>query len=110
MDAFSISIVEWLVLRSLMPLLRIYIPFVLAGHMVKEDIFSKMTDLLDSSIRWGLKTMMGVVLGFHLLQNLVTPYADALKNTSLQRFVSVIPGWDRGGGRITDGHGNRSAD
>lgn len=61
---FSISIVEWLVLKLLMPLLRIYILFVLAGHMVKEDIFSKMTDLLDSSIRWGLKTMMGVVLAF----------------------------------------------
>lgn len=98
---FSISIVEWLVLRLLMPLLRIYILFVLAGHMVKEDIFSKMTDLLDSSIRWGLKTMMGVVLGFHLLQNLVTPYADALKNTSLQRFVSVIPGLGQGAAAVS---------
>lgn len=98
---FSISIVEWLVLKLLMPLLRIYILFVLAGHMVKEDIFSKMTDLLDSSIRWGLKTMMGVVLGFHLLQNLVTPYADALKNTSLQRFVSVIPGLGQGAAAVS---------
>ena len=98
---FSISIVEWLVLRLLMPLLRIYILFILAGHMVKEDIFSKMTELLDSSIRWGLKTMMGVVLGFHLIQNLVTPYADALKNTSIQRFVSVIPGVGQGAAAVS---------
>ena len=80
---------------------EIELAYVLAGHMVKEDIFSKMTDLLDSSIRWGLKTMMGVVLGFHLLQNLVTPYADALKNTSLQRFVSVIPGLGQGAAAVS---------
>lgn len=98
---FSISIVEWLVLRLLMPVLRIYILFVFAGHMVKEDIFSKMTELLDSSVRWGLKTMTGVILGFHLLQNLVTPYADALKNTSLQRFVSVIPGLGQGAAAVS---------
>lgn len=98
---FSISAVEWLVLRLLLPVLRIYILFVLAGHMVKEDIFSRMTELLDSSIRWGLKTMTGVILGFHLLQNLVTPYADSLKNTSLQRFVSVIPGLGQGAAAVS---------
>lgn len=98
---FSISVVEWLVLKLLLPLLRIYILFVMAGHMVKEDIFSKMTELMDSSIRWGLKTMMGVILGFHLIQNLVMPYADSLKNTSLQRFVSIIPGLGQGAAAVS---------
>lgn len=98
---FSISVVEWLVLRLLLPLLRIYILFVMAGHMVKEDIFSKMTELMDSSIRWGLKTMTGVILGFHLIQNLITPYADSLKNTSLQRVVSIIPGLGQGAAAVS---------
>lgn len=98
---FSIGLVQWAFLRLFMPLIRIYILFALAGHMVKEDIFSRITELLESGIRWGLKTTAGVVLGFHLLQNMVVPYADSLKNTSLQRMVSVIPGLGQGASAVS---------
>ena len=98
---FSISLVEWMFLRLLMPLVRIYILFALAGHIVKEDIFSRTTELLENGIRWGLKTMAGVILGFHFLQNMVMPYADSLKNTSRQRVVSVIPGIGQGAAAVS---------
>lgn len=97
----SLSAVELLFSRLFLPLLKVYILFVLAGHLTKEDIFSKMTELLENGIRWGVKTAAGVVLGFHLLQSMVIPYADALKNTSLQRFVSVIPGIGQGAAAIS---------
>lgn len=97
----SISGVEWLFSRLLLPLTRIYILFVLAGCLMKEDLFSKMTDLLENGIRWGIKTATGLVLGFQLLQSMVTPYADSLKHTALQRFVSVIPGVGQGAAAIS---------
>lgn len=98
---FSISGVEWLFSVLFLPLVHIYILFILAGHMMKENIFSKMTELVETGIRWGLKTTAGLVLGFHLLQSMVTPYADSLKNTSIQRFVSIIPGIGQGAAAIS---------
>ena len=98
---FSISGVEWLFSVLFLPLVHIYILFTLAGHMMKENIFSKMTELIENGIRWGLKTTAGLVLGFHLLQSMVTPYADSIKNTSIQRFVSIIPGVGQGAAAIS---------
>lgn len=97
----SISGVEWIFSRLFLPLLRVHILFVLAGHLMKENIFSKMTELLETGIRWGLKTTAGIVLGFHLLQSMVTPYADSLKNSSVQRMLSVIPGVGQGAAAIS---------
>lgn len=97
----SLSGVEWLFSRLFLPLLKVYSLFVLAGHITKEDIFSRMTTLLENGIRWGIKSTAGVVLGFHLLQSMVIPYADALKNTSVQRFISVIPGIGQGAAAVS---------
>lgn len=98
---FSISAVEWLVTVLFLPAVRIYTLFVLAGHMMKENVFSKITDLMEAGLRWGLKTTAGLVLGFHLLQSMVIPYADSLKNTSVQRFISMIPGVGQGAAAIS---------
>lgn len=97
----SLNGVEWLFFRLFLPLLKVYSLLVLAGHMTKEDIFSRMTSLLENGLRWGIKTTAGVVLGFHLLQSMVVPYADALKNTSIQRFISVIPGIGQGAAAVS---------
>lgn len=98
---FSISGVEWLFSKLFLPAIRIYILFVLAGHLMKENIFSRMTNLMESGIRWGIKTTAGIILGFHLLQSMVLPYADSLKNTSIQRFISVVPGIGQGAAAIS---------
>ena len=98
---FSINGVEWLFLRLLLPAVRIYVLFVLTGHLMKENIFSRMISLLENGIRWAVKTAAGLVLGFHLLQSMVLPYADSLKNTSVRRFLAVVPGIGQGAEAIS---------
>lgn len=98
---FSITGIEWLFSTLFLPFIRVHILFVLAGHMMKENVFSKLTDLIETGIRWGLKTTAGVVLGFHLLQSMVIPYADSLKHSSIQRFISVVPGVGPGAAAIS---------
>lgn len=88
----SISLVEWLFLRLFLPASQVYVLLALAGHLVKEDIFSRMTVLLERGICWGVKAVMGIILGVHVLQGMVTPYADSMKTASLQRVIRVIPG------------------
>lgn len=97
----SITAVEWLLSTFLLPLTKVYILLVLAGHLTKEELFSRMTVLIKNIIEWSLKTVTGIVLGFQLLQGMVLPYADAIKNVSIQRLISVIPGIGQGASAIS---------
>ena len=70
---FLIAGVQKLYAGLLLSLVRIYFLAVLAGSMVKEDMFSRMTELLRSGISWGSRSLIGIVLGFQLIQGMVLP-------------------------------------
>ena len=93
---FSITAAQWLLSHLIFPVFRVYILLVLAGHLTKEGVFSRMTEGIRTAVEWSMKTLTGAVLGFHLLQGMVLPYADAVKNASLKRMVSMIPGLGQG--------------
>lgn len=89
---FGVYALEKLVQLFLVPLLKLYIFLVLAGHISREDMLSKMTELVEKIIQWTMKTMLGTVVGVQLLQSMVMPYADSLKTGMLQKVMQVIPG------------------
>lgn len=92
---------QWLLGSVLIPAVRVYLLLVLASNMVKEEFLSRMTGLLEQAIGWGMKSLLGVVLGFHLIQGLVLPYVDSLKNGSVQKLVGMIPGVGQGAAVVT---------
>lgn len=98
---FLIGAVQWLYLSFLLPAVRIYILLVLAGNMAKEDMLSKMTELLRSGVQWGTRSLIGLVLGFQVIQGMVLPYADAAKTAGAQKLLSAIPGIGQGAGTVT---------
>lgn len=98
---FLIGSVQWLYLSCLLPAVRIYILLVLAGNMAKEDMLSKMTELLRNGIQWGTRSLIGIVLGFQVIQGMVLPYADAAKTAGAQKLLSAIPGIGQGAGTVT---------
>lgn len=51
-----------------------------------------MADLLEKLIGWILKASLGVVTGISLFQSLITPVVDSLKNSAVEKAVSVLPG------------------
>ena len=85
----------------LLSLVRIYFLSVMAGSMVKEDMLSRMLDLLKSAVQWGSRSLIGLVLGFQLVQGMVLPYADSVKNAGMQRLLQAIPGIGAGAGAVT---------
>lgn len=89
---FGVYALEKVVQLLLVPLLKLYIFLVLAGHISREDMLSKMTELVEKIIQWTMKTMLGAVVGVQLLQGMVLPYADSLKTGMLQKVIQVIPG------------------
>ncbi len=98
---FLIAGIQWLYGNLLLPAIRIFVLVAMTGHMMKEDMFSKMTEFLKSGITWGTRSLIGVVLGFQLIQGMVLPYADAVKNSGVQKVLQVIPGIGQGAASVT---------
>ncbi len=90
--------VEWLYLRLLLPLSQVYLLLVLVGNMTREDILSRMTELLKGAVRWGTRSLIGLVLGFQMIQGMVLPFADSMQLAGVQKLLQVIPGLGAGAG------------
>lgn len=97
----AIGLVQSVLAEFLIPFTRIYMMMVLAGNLYKEDMISKLTELLSNVILWIMKTMFGVIVGFHVIQGMVLPQADAMRNASAMRLVQVIPGLGAGAGVVS---------
>lgn len=95
-----VTVAQWLLGNVMLPAVRIYLLFVMAGNMVKEEFLSRLTALGEQLLGWGMKTLLGVVLGFHLIQGMVLPYVDSLKNGSVQKVISMIPGIGQGASSV----------
>ncbi len=89
---FLIGAVQWMYLHLLLPLTKIYMLLAMAGNMAGEDVLSKLTDLVQSVVCWGRRSLAGAVLGFQLIQGMVLPYADAVQSTGTQKILQAIPG------------------
>lgn len=88
----AIGMVQMVVTGLLLPVMRIYMMAALAGNLYKEDMISKLTELIRQGVLWTMKAMFGAIVGFHIIQGMVMPQADALKNASAMRIAQVIPG------------------
>ena len=97
---FLIAGVQRFYVGLLLPLVRIYFLSVMAGSMVREDMLSRMMDLLKTGICWGSRSLIGLVLGFQMIQGMVLPYADSVKNAGMQRLLQAIPGIGDGAGTV----------
>lgn len=84
-------LVEWMLLTLILPGTNLYVLLCLVNHLSKEDMLSKMAELLETLISWGLKTMLGAVLGLQVVRGLVSPAMDALKRTAIGKTAGAIP-------------------
>ncbi|MCD7833142.1 MAG: stage III sporulation protein AE [Lachnospiraceae bacterium] len=88
----AVGLIQAAVIRLALPAIRFYMVVLLFNQLSAEEIFSRLARLLETAISWGIRSMLGVVVGLQTVQCLITPAVDALKNTAFSRMVSVIPG------------------
>ena len=86
-----IWLVDWLLLSFILPGANLYVLLCLVNHLSKEDMLSKMAELLETMISWSLKTMLGAVLGIQAVRGLVAPAMDAIKRTAIGKTAGAIP-------------------
>lgn len=89
---FLITFVDMLLIKLIIPLINIYLIVTMANNLSKEDLLSKLSDLIILVTKWTLKTMLAVVVGFNSLQGLILPVADKVKRSALLKAAGAIPG------------------
>jgi stage III sporulation protein AE len=89
---FLITFVDLLLIRLVIPLINIYLIVSMANNLSKEDLLSKLSDLIILVTKWILKTMLAIVIGFNTLQGLILPVADKVKRSALLKAAGAIPG------------------
>ena len=96
----AVTGVQWLCSTVLISMVRIYVLMVLGSHVAKEALLSKLTELLEQAVVWSLRTLTGLVVGFHLIQAMILPYADAAGQAGMKRLMEMIPGLGQGAGAM----------
>ncbi len=87
-----VMIVEVIFVKVVIPLIHIYFVISLVNYISKEDYLSKAGQLLESSIKWLLRTLLGVATGYNFIQGMVVPVASHLKNSMVVKTAKLIPG------------------
>lgn len=96
-----IGIFQGICLMAGLPLIKMYALLVLAGKISREDSISRLTELIGQIVRWGLKTMVGLMMGFQLIQAMVLPSLDAAGQNGLIRLIEAVPGVGQGARSVT---------
>lgn len=89
---FLITFVDILLIKLVIPMINIYLIVTMANNLSKEDLLSKLADLISLVIRWLLKSLLAVVIGFNAIQGLILPVADSIKRSTLMKATGAIPG------------------
>lgn len=101
MALLMIVAVEWGILYVLIPLVYAELLIRFVNDISGEDVLSKTAEVIHTVVQWGLKTMMGLVLGIQLIQGLILPFVDAAKTGGLQKALSFLPGIGSGASTVS---------
>lgn len=97
-----VSVVQWVLLKMMLPAVNIYMMLTLVNHLSKDPFLSKFLELFKTIIDWVLKTLLGVVIGYNLIQSMILPYADAVKTSAVGKLIQIIPGIGQGANAVTE--------
>ena len=74
------------------PGVHIYVLLIMIDHMFEERRFLKLAELIGSAVRGTLKFGLASVVGFSVVQSILTPAKDRLSTSSLYHGIQSIPG------------------
>ena len=84
--------IQWVLVNFLLPGVNLCILLKMVNYLSKEEMLSKMSELLEVVISWALKTLIGLAVGLQVVKNLVAPVMDSLKRTAVGKTAGAIPG------------------
>ena len=87
-----IVVIEELLLHLIVPGIHMYVIIRVMNSLQSEDYLSKFAELLETAIGWGLKTLMGGMIGLNVIQGMLGPAIDTVKRSPVTRGMEMVPG------------------
>lgn len=87
-----ISLVNMVLLKLILPAVNVYLVLLLADNLSKDAKLSKFAKTLGTIIKWLLRSLIVLVVGFNAIQSLIAPVADGLKRSAFVKVGGMIPG------------------
>lgn len=88
---FALYVVELVVIHMLLPLTQLYLVIQILNHLSKEEVLSKLAELVEFVIGWTQKTLLAGVIGLNVIQGLIGPAIDSVKRSVVTRGAEAIP-------------------
>lgn len=88
----AIYLVERLVADILVPAIHVFVVLKMIDHMSGKKMISGLTKLLKKCILWVMRMIVAAVAGISLIQSLIAPALDGVKNTAITKMLNMIPG------------------
>ena len=88
---FLIYVVELVVVRFLLPVINVYIMIQVLGNLTGEDFLSEFAQLLQKLVSWVLRSLLAGVIGINVVQGLLAPVIDSLRQSALTRTAEALP-------------------
>lgn len=88
---FLIYLVEFVVVRLLIPVIHVYIMVRVLGSLTGEDFLSELAQLLHKMVSWILKSLLACVVGVNVMQGLLGPAIDSLRRGTITSALGAIP-------------------
>lgn len=101
MYLFVIYIISLLVQSVIFPAVKILFVLKIVNHISLEEKLSRLCDTLEWAVRALLKALLAVVLGIQMIQAMLLPAVDSVKDGILKKGVSMIPGVGQGVSTVT---------
>lgn len=73
----------------------------IVNHISLEEKLSRLCDTLEWAVRALLKALLAVVLGIQMIQAMLLPAVDSVKDGIFKKGVSMIPGVGQGVSTVT---------
>lgn len=87
----AMGLLEMLMSSFFLPGVQIYF-FMNVVNQLAEHRFSRLVDLIGSILRWSVKILFAVLIGYQGIQGLLVPVMDKVKNNALWQSAKGLPG------------------
>lgn len=87
-----IYLVEWCLASFLLPAISAYMLFVLMNGIWEEEKLTLLLELFQKGIKFLLKLSLGILTGASMIQSMIIPIIDRVKEESIYKAVESIPG------------------
>ena len=87
-----IYFVENFIKAVVLPMAYSYMMLAFLNGLWTEDRLVLLLDLLKKGVLLSLKVVLGMITGLSLVQAVIVPVVDGLKNSAIHKAVSAIPG------------------